>query len=69
MFCAVSLTAQTFTVTDSMQWKAYDDFNAALLDKTLNIYKADTKQSRADHRGNGYRDGPTIVPRPRVTKS
>ena len=56
--CAGFVSAQTFTITDSMQWKAYDDFNTALLDKVGNkyIYKADTKQSRADHRGNGYRD-------------
>lgn len=56
MVCAGSLSAQTFTITDSMQWKAYDDFNAALLDKTRNIYKADTEQNAADHRGNGARD-------------
>lgn len=55
---ACSLHAQSvqFTITDSMQWKAYDDFNAALLDKTCNIYKADTEQNAADHRGNGARD-------------
>ena len=56
MICVGSLQAQTFTITDSMQWKAYDDFNAALLDKTRNIYKADTEQKAADHRGNGARD-------------
>ena len=58
MACAGSLQAQsfTFTITDSMQWKAYDDFNEALLDKNRNIYKADTEQSAADHRGNGARD-------------
>lgn len=46
------------TYDDEAQWKAYDDFNAAFLDRTnsKNIYKADTKQPRADHRGNGYRD-------------
>ena len=44
------------TYDNDAQWKAYDDFNAALLDKTRNIYKADTKQPGADHRGNGYRD-------------
>ena len=54
--CVGSLSAQTFTITDSMQWKAYDDFNSALLDKTRNIYKADTEQKAADHRGNGARD-------------
>ena len=46
MVCAGSLSAQTFTITDSMQWKAYDDFNNALLDKTRNIYKADTERER-----------------------
>lgn len=56
MVFAGSLSAQTFTITDSIQWKAYDDFNAALLDKSRNIYKADTEQSAADHRGNGARD-------------
>ena len=58
MGCAAYASAQTFTITDSMQWKAYDDFNTALLDKTASkyIYKADTKQPKADHRGNGYRD-------------
>ena len=46
------------TYDDEAQWKAYEDFNAAFLDKANDkyIYKADTKQSRADHRGNGYRD-------------
>ena len=47
----------TITYTDSAQWKAYEDFNNAFLDKTRNIYMADTKQPNADHRGNGYRDG------------
>ena len=56
MVCLGSLRAQTFSITDSMQWKAYDDFNEALLDKTRNIYKADTEQKAADHRGNGARD-------------
>lgn len=44
------------TYDNAAQWKAYDDFNTAFLDKTRNIYKADTKQPNADHRGNGYRD-------------
>ena len=46
------------TYNNDAQWKAYDDFNAALLDQTNNkfIYKADTKQAQADHRGNGFRD-------------
>ena len=46
------------TYDDEAQWKAYEDFNAAFLDKANSkyIYKADTKQSKADHRGNGYRD-------------
>ncbi len=48
--------AQDFTITDAMQWKAYDDFNEALLDKSRNIYKSDTDQKAADHRGNGARD-------------
>ena len=48
----------TITYDNEAQWKAYDDFNTAFLDKANSkyIYKADTKQSRADHRGNGYRD-------------
>ena len=45
------------TYDDEAEWKAYDDFNDAFLDKTRYIYKADTKQPSADHRGNGYRDG------------
>ena len=44
------------TYDDEAEWKAYDDFNDAFLDKTRYIYKADTKQPNADHRGNGYRD-------------
>ena len=44
------------TYDDEAEWKAYDDFNNAFLDKTRYIYKADTKQPNADHRGNGYRD-------------
>ncbi len=49
--------AQTaISYTNDDQWKIYDAFNAALLDKTKNIYKADTKQPSAAHRGNGYRD-------------
>lgn len=46
------------TYDDEAQWKAYDDFNTAFLDKASSkyIYKADTKQPKADHRGNGYRD-------------
>ena len=44
------------TYDDEAEWKAYDDFNAAFLDKTRNIYMADTEQPNADHRGNGYRD-------------
>lgn len=46
----------TITYDDEAEWKAYDDFNAAFLDNSRNIYKADTKQPNADHRGNGYRD-------------
>lgn len=49
--------AQTsITYDNEAQWKAYEDFNNAFLDKTKNIYKADTKQPGAYHRGNGYRD-------------
>ena len=46
------------TYDDEAEWKAYDDFNNAFLDVANGkyIYKADTKQSKADHRGNGYRD-------------
>lgn len=44
------------TYTNDDQWQAYDDFNTAFLDVSRNIYKADTKQPNADHRGNGYRD-------------
>ena len=51
------------TYNNEAQWKAYDDFNNVFLDKTRDnsgstryIYKADTKQPNADHRGNGYRD-------------
>lgn len=53
-------SAQTINITydNEAQWKAYDDFNEAFLDRANNkyIYKADTKQPKADHRGNGYRD-------------
>ena len=54
---AVCANAQVaITYDDEAEWKAYDDFNEAFLDKTRYIYKADTKQPSADHRGNGYRD-------------
>ena len=52
--CANAQVAITYD--DEAEWKAYDDFNEAFLDKTRYIYKADTKQPNADHRGNGYRD-------------
>lgn len=52
--CANAQVAITYD--DEAEWKAYDDFNDAFLDKTRYIYKADTKQPNADHRGNGYRD-------------
>ncbi len=52
--CATAQVAITYD--DEAEWKAYDDFNEAFLDKTRYIYKADTKQPSADHRGNGYRD-------------
>ncbi|MBO7118713.1 MAG: alpha-1,6-mannanase [Bacteroidaceae bacterium] len=51
-----AVAAVTITYDNEAQWKAYDDFNAAFLDGARNIYKADTKQPSADHRGNGYRD-------------
>ena len=57
MACLVDAGAQVnITYDDEAQWKAYEDFNAAFLDKSRNIYKADTKQPNASHRGNGYRD-------------
>ena len=46
----------SITYNNEAQWKTYDDFNAVFLDNENYIYKADTKQARADHRGNGYRD-------------
>ena len=58
MACAgYASAAVTITYDNEAQWKAYDDFNTVFLDKSRNIYKADTKQPSADHRGNGYRDG------------
>lgn len=54
-----SATAQVnITYDNEAQWKAYEDFNTAFLDKSQSryIYKADTRQPNADHRGNGYRD-------------
>lgn len=48
--------AVDITYDNEAEWKAYDDFNTAFLDRTRYIYKADTKQPNADHRGNGYRD-------------
>ena len=57
MVCIGYANAQlTITYNDEAEWKAYDDFNSAFLDKSRNIYKADTKQPNASHRGNGYRD-------------
>ena len=47
------------TYDNEAQWKAYDDFNEAFLDKSRYIYKADTKQTKAEERGNGNRDGKT----------
>ena len=46
----------SISYNNETQWKTYDDFNAVFLDTDEFIYKADTKQARADHRGNGYRD-------------
>ena len=54
-----SASAQyAITYDDEAEWQAYEDFNTAFLDKASNkyIYKADTEQPKADHRGNGYRD-------------
>ncbi len=48
--------AQDFTWTEEDVWTAYDAFYDNLIDKTRRIYKADTKQPSAHHRGNGYRD-------------
>ena len=57
MACVGYANAQVnITYDDEAQWKAYEDFNAAFLDNSRSIYKADTKQPNADHRGNGYRD-------------
>ena len=57
MACVGYANAQVnITYDDEAQWKAYEDFNATFLDHSRSIYKADTKQPNADHRGNGYRD-------------
>lgn len=57
VFAAITGTqAQTPNYTNEDEWQAFEDFNTALLDKSKNIYKSDTEQSRADHRGNGARD-------------
>ena len=45
-----------FTWTEQDAWTAYDAFFENFIDKSRRIYKADTKQPSADHRGNGYRD-------------
>ena len=37
--CATVAHAQAITYTDSMQWKAYDDFNEVFLDKSKYIYR------------------------------
>lgn len=62
LLCMLACTGPAFaqfaiTYDDEAQWKAYEAFNTAFLDKQRYIYKADTKQPNADHRGNGYRDG------------
>lgn len=49
--------AQEFTWTEADVWTAYNSFFNNLMDKSRNIYKADTKQPNASHRGNGFRDG------------
>ncbi len=51
-----SALAQDFTWTEEDVWTAYDAFFNNFLDKGRRIYKADTKQPSAGHRGNGYRD-------------
>jgi hypothetical protein len=51
-----SAVAQDFTWTEQDVWTAYDAFFNNFMDKSRRIYKADTKQPSADHRGNGYRD-------------
>ena len=56
----LGMTAQvSISYDNEAEWQAYDDFNTQFLDRTSSkyIYKADTKQAKADHRGNGYRDG------------
>lgn len=57
LLCARSASAQTaITYTDADEWQAYEDFNTMLFDKSTHIYKSDTEQKTANHRGNGARD-------------
>lgn len=44
------------TYTNEDEWAAYEGFHSYLIDSGRNIYKADTQQPNADHRGNGARD-------------
>ena len=56
MVCAGTLSAQTtITYTDSIQWKAYDDFNRVYLDAPNGkyIYKVDNTTPKAVDRWNG----------------
>ncbi len=55
-FGGLSASAQEFTWTEADIWTAYDSFYKNLIDANKRIYKADTKQPSAHHRGNGYRD-------------
>ena len=55
-FAGIAGAQTAITYDNEAQWKAYEDFNNAFLDKSKYIYKADTKQPGAYHRGNGYRD-------------
>lgn len=51
-----ALMAQSISYTCEDQWQVYDKFNNALLDNQKHIYKGDTRQPGAYHRGNGWRD-------------
>lgn len=53
--CGTAMS-QDFSWTEQDVWTAYDAFFNNLMDKGRGIYKADTKQPNASHRGNGYRD-------------
>lgn len=51
-----TVTAQDFTWTEEDVWSAYDSFFKNFIDFGRAIYKSDTMQPNASHRGNGYRD-------------